>query len=139
MTNEPIRPFRMQLISLRPAGGGLGGSEREPIASSFESAATRLQMLAKLYFEPDGSFVWCRDGGKEQLFGMLYDAAGQIQYCELQGKCTLSTWVTIRKEILGGAETSRLHALRLPEQDLQDLQTFEESVWGQSDIARVEN
>ncbi|TWU58891.1 hypothetical protein Poly51_16710 [Rubripirellula tenax] len=111
----------------------LYGRGREPIPTSFEASSSRLEGLPLLHFEPDGSFVWVRDGGGQQIYGMIYDAAGLIQYCELQGKCTLSTWVELRHAITGDPASDDLELMRLPEQKLQDLQSFEQFVWGKVD------
>ncbi|MGB7324820.1 MAG: hypothetical protein WBD31_08100 [Rubripirellula sp.] len=121
--NEAICPFHIYLY----------GNDRGPIPTSFEASAVRLEALPLLHFEPDGSFVWCRDRGEQQIYGMLYDAAGQIQYCEIQGKCSLSTWIELRSAITGEPATADpaigLQAMRLPEQELQELQGFEKTVW----------
>ncbi len=102
----------------------LYGPQRGPIETSFEEAEARLTRLPKLYFEPDGSFVWARQQGSEQVFGMLYDAGGKLRYCDLRGHCHLATWRELCQAI-GGDEISGLQVLRLPEQALQDLQSFE--------------
>ena len=102
----------------------LYGPNQGPIETSFEEAESRLTRLPKLYFEPDGSFVWTRQAGREQIYGMLYDASGQVRYCDLQGKCTQRTWRELCRAIAGGA-VEGLEVLRLPDQRLQDLQTFE--------------
>ncbi|MGB0759802.1 MAG: hypothetical protein ACPGPS_09700 [Rubripirellula sp.] len=97
---------------------------RAPLAASFEAAESRLKQLDNLYFEPDGSFVLSREMGREQVFGMLYDAAGQLQYCDLRGNCGIKTWEAVRTAIL--ADAVALHeVLLLPAQELQDLQSFE--------------
>jgi hypothetical protein len=103
----------------------LYGPARGPLPSSFEQAESRLRQLPLLHFEPDGSFVWTRDSGRQQIDGMLYDAAGQIQYCVLQGRCTVETWKTLLKAIAGESQAGGLEVLRLPDRRLQDLQTFE--------------
>ena len=99
---------------------------RAPLAASFEAAESRLKQLDNLYFEPDGSFVLSREMGREQVFGMLYDAAGQLQYCDLRGNCGIKTWEAVRTAIL--ADAVALHeVLLLPAQELQDLQSFYDS------------
>lgn len=99
--------------------GPRGGS----IETTFEQAAERLQRLPRLCFEPDGSFVWV--GDKEQeLFGMLYDAGGSIQYCEIRGQCDLDAWKLLCHAITGNPVCD-LTLMLLPLQQLQDLQTFE--------------
>jgi len=63
----------------------------KPIAMpvSFEQAADRLQQLPRLFFEPDGSFVWVgQDGDRRwQVDGQLTDRAGRLLYAELRGDC----------------------------------------------------
>lgn len=110
----------------------LYGPRQGPIHASFEAARSRLVKLPLLHFEPDGSFVWIRQSGREQIYGMLYDAAGQIQYCDLQGKCTLQTWRDLCLAITGGSEEG-LEILRLPDQTLQNLQSFEAACLDDSD------
>jgi len=105
----------------------LYGPARGPISSSFEAAQQRLEQLPKLYFEPDGSFVWSRSGGREQVFGMLYDAAGTIRYCELRGRCSGTTWRTLC-EAISGDRSAKLEIMLLPDQRLKDLQSFEASL-----------
>ena len=102
----------------------LYGAAKGPLKTSFEQVEERLKRLDSLYFEPDGSFVFTRASGCEQVFGMVYDAAGQVQYCDLRGKCGISTWQTLRLAIVGDLVANH-EVLLLPEQELQDLQTFE--------------
>lgn len=102
----------------------LYGPDLGPIDVSFETAAENLQLLEKLYLEPDGSFVWARDGGEQQVFGMIYDARDQIQYLELRGKCELSTWQTLIQAAVGSS-IEGVCVLHLPDRQLQDLQDFE--------------
>jgi hypothetical protein len=103
--------------------------DRKPFPTTFEQAAARLEQLPMLYFEYDGSFVWARDKGKQHIFGMLYDADGRLQYCQLQGKGSLETWKMLLAAITGDPSVDRFELLRLPDQQLQDLQSFEETIW----------
>lgn len=124
-----IQPFHVYLYG--PDGG--------PLSVSFEDAASRLQKLPKLGFEWDGSFVWAlgpviKGAAAEQVYGMMYDAGGAIQYCEIQGHCSLETWQTICQSILGPSPKTAengdsLRVMRLPESQWQDLQSFERSTW----------
>jgi len=102
----------------------LSGASQSPLKTSFEQLQERLMGLDSLYFEPDGSFVFSRNSGREQVFGMVYDAADQVQYCVLRGTCGIATWQTLRGAIVGDAVVNH-EVLLLPEQELQDLQTFE--------------
>lgn len=72
----------------------LNDSQRStPLQRSFEEVGERLSQLARLYFEPDGSFVWVGDDEQEaaesrwQVDGNLYDLHGQLLYVELKGHC----------------------------------------------------
>ena len=106
----------------------LYGPSRGAIDSSFEELEGRLIMLPLLDFEPDGSFVWARDAGQLQIFGMVYDAEGMVRYCDLQGRCLYQTWRELCVAIAGGA-CDRLEVMSLPDRQLQDLQTFEKNLW----------
>ena len=106
----------------------LYGPDQGPIDSTFEAASERLETLELLHFEPDGSFVWIRQSGKQQIYGMLYDADQKIQYGELQGKCEHETWLRLIAAIQGQA-SHPLFVMLLPERELQDLQSFENSHW----------
>lgn len=109
----------------------LYGPNQGPIDSSFEQAESRLTDLQRLHFEPDGSFVWSIDD-RQQIFGMIYDAAGKIQYCELRGQCDLQSWRDLCFAITG-IPVKAGEVLKLPEQRVQDLQNFENTMWSSTD------
>lgn len=106
----------------------LYGPDQQAIESSFEEASARLESLPWMHFEPDGSFVWICDEGRQQIYGMLYDAEDKIQYGELQGKCQFDTWRRLIEAIAGGGHPPLL-VMSLPERQLQDLQSFEAECW----------
>lgn len=108
----------------------LYGQEQQPLESSFEAAQLRLEQLDSLYFEPDGSFAWNLPD-RHQLFGMLYDDGDRIRYCEIRGRCQLPDFQRLLAAITGD-DSGRLTVLRLPEQRLQKLQSFEVELWGSS-------
>lgn len=59
-----------------------------PLPVTFEAAGAALAALPRLYFEPDGSFVWVADDKTGwQVDGVLYDRAGRLLYAELKGRC----------------------------------------------------
>jgi hypothetical protein len=60
---------------------------------------------------------------------MIYDAAGSIQYCEIRGECTRQTWKVLVDAISGATAMEGLEVMLLPEQRLQNLQIFEETLW----------
>lgn len=67
----------------------LPATSDRPLEVSFESAATALAGLDRLFVEPDGAFVWVSPSGEPswQLDGMLYDRGGHLLYVELKGTC----------------------------------------------------
>jgi hypothetical protein len=62
-----------------------------PLAVSFEEAGAALGKLERLFFEPDGSFVWAspRDGARWQIDGNLFDRAGRLLFVDLKGSCPI--------------------------------------------------
>jgi hypothetical protein len=60
-----------------------------PFAASFEQAGEALANLPRLFFEPDGSFVWVSARGEAawQVDGNLFDRAGRLQFVDLKGSC----------------------------------------------------
>lgn len=56
---------------------------------TFETVGERLAGKERLYFEPDGSFVWVAsvDVQPWQLDGLLADRADRLLYAELKGTC----------------------------------------------------
>jgi hypothetical protein len=56
---------------------------------SFEEAGAALEKLPRLYFEPDGSFVWVsgHDEPAWQVDGNLFDRAGRLLFVDLKGTC----------------------------------------------------
>ncbi|QDT13189.1 hypothetical protein [Planctomycetes bacterium K23_9] len=105
----------------------LYGPECGPIESTFDAAAARLQAIEGLYFEPDGSFVYSQAAG-QQIYGMLYDAANQLQYVELWGDCKRPVWTKIVQAVVGPVD-HELAVMCLPQRQLQDLQGFEETAF----------
>jgi hypothetical protein len=60
-----------------------------PFAVSFEEAGAALSQLERLFFEPDGSFVWtsASEDLKWQVDGNLFDRAGRLLFVDLKGTC----------------------------------------------------
>ena len=57
-------------------------------AKSFEEVATAFKALARMYFEPDGSFVWVvEEDQRYQLDGSLYDDGERLLNVDLKGTC----------------------------------------------------
>ena len=60
-----------------------------PFAVTFEQAGESLGKLERLFFEPDGSFVWTSGSGEPrwQVDGNLFDRAGRLLFVDLKGSC----------------------------------------------------
>jgi hypothetical protein len=71
------------MLDVSPNESGCGFEQ------TFEDVAERLGQFDRLYFEPDGSFVWVASAGEPgwQLDGMVYDRNGRVLYVDLKGTC----------------------------------------------------
>ena len=61
-----------------------------PLGVSFEQAAEVLETFPRMYFEPDGSFVWVSASDEAQAWqvdGNLYDRDGSLIAIDLKGTC----------------------------------------------------
>ena len=89
-----------QNLSVQPAPVSLHGQQFQilevspealatPFAISFEEAGAALEKLERMFFEPDGSFVWTSGAGEPnwQIDGNLFDRAGRLQFVDLKGNC----------------------------------------------------
>jgi hypothetical protein len=56
---------------------------------TFEDVAESFSRFERMYFEPDGSFVWVASAGEPswQLDGVVYDRDGRVVYVDLKGTC----------------------------------------------------
>lgn len=56
---------------------------------SFEQVQAELDRLPRMFFEPDGSFVWVGEDpeGSWQLDGIVTDLGVRVQFVELHGAC----------------------------------------------------
>jgi hypothetical protein len=59
------------------------------LSVTFEQAGEALGQLPRLYFEPDGSFVWVSSSGEPrwQVDGNLFDRDGRLLFVDLKGSC----------------------------------------------------
>jgi len=60
-----------------------------PFQISFEEAGAALAKLDRMFFEPDGSFVWTSPSGEAawQVDGNLFDRNGRLLFVDLKGSC----------------------------------------------------
>lgn len=65
------------------------GGQWLPLDVTFEEAAAVLETLPRMYFEPDGSFVWVAPAGEIawQLDGQLQDRGDRLDHVEIKGTC----------------------------------------------------
>jgi hypothetical protein len=85
MDNLPKLRFQVSVHGIPPASVA-----STSLAVSFDSAFVQLSLLARLFIEPDGSFVWrgTDAGGSEwQVDGNLIDQGESLAYVELKGNC----------------------------------------------------
>lgn len=60
-----------------------------PFQISFEQAGAALAKLDRMFFEPDGSFVWTSPSDQTawQVDGNLFDRNGRLLFTDLKGSC----------------------------------------------------
>jgi len=60
-----------------------------PFQISFEETGAALEQLDRMFFEPDGSFVWTSPRGEAawQVDGNLFDRSGRLLFVDLKGSC----------------------------------------------------
>lgn len=77
----------------------LGLAEGAALPVTFDEALASLELLSRMFIEPDGSFVWTGDDGGErwQVDGNLIDRGECLAYVELSGCCPESRF----DEVLG--------------------------------------
>lgn len=78
-----LRGLSLSTLAVRPEDSAEG------FAVSFEEFETYCATAARMFFEPDGSFVW-RSGADEapwQLDGLVADRDGRVRFIDLKGNC----------------------------------------------------
>lgn len=75
--------FELPTLDVGPGDSSLGFDR------TFEEVETTLGRCERLFFEPDGSFVWRSPAAEPswQLDGIVYDRDGRVLYVELKGTC----------------------------------------------------
>jgi len=67
-----------------------GDLRENPLPVTFDDASSALDLVDRLFIEPDGSFVWTgatADGEPWQVDGNLIDRGDTLAYVELKGHC----------------------------------------------------
>jgi hypothetical protein len=96
----------------------------ELLPITFERAAEELARLPRLFFEPDGSFVWVAPTGTNprwQVDGQLWDAGAGLAYVELRGDCPAEVFARLAG-LFGAA--SGLMVLSIESGSLLELSSF---------------
>ena len=77
-----------------------------PLTITFEVAAAALEVLPRMFFEPDGSFVWVgeTDAGRWQLDGQLQDRGPTLDHVEIKGTCAPEPFAQFLAALRGNAE-----------------------------------
>ncbi|MCU0876622.1 MAG: hypothetical protein MUF06_02380 [Pirellulaceae bacterium] len=106
-----------------------------PLAVTFDAALSALEPLARMFIEPDGSFVWrgtTDDGETWQLDGNLIDRGASLAHVELKGTCPSGRLDEVLRA-LGWPEQAV--AFQLPERgEILSEQAFRERAAGGSAI-----
>jgi hypothetical protein len=77
--------------------------ERFTMDVTFEQVESSLSQLPRMFFEMDGSFVWCGEHSaasdslrdRWQIDGMVYDVGGRVCRVELKGQCSADSFAQI--------------------------------------------
>lgn len=82
---EEVVLRHIALPTLQPSHGEL----YTPFSCTFEETASILEQQPRVFFEPDGSFVWGEgaDAERWQIDGHLFDRGGRLLYVHLKGSC----------------------------------------------------
>jgi hypothetical protein len=78
-----LRGLSLPTLAVRPEDA-LDG-----FAVTFEELETTYGLEPRMFFEPDGSFVWRSSAGEPtwQLDGLEFDRDGRVRYVDLKGTC----------------------------------------------------
>lgn len=80
----------MQLLRFQATIHRESDRQPAPLSVTFEQALAALEVLPRMFIEPDGSFVWAQteaDGTTWQVDGNLIDQGPSLAYVELSGSC----------------------------------------------------
>lgn len=100
---EEVMVRQIVLPTLKPTVAEL----YTPFPCTFETTAAILQRQQRVFFEPDGSFVWGEgaDAERWQIDGHLFDRAGKLLYVHLKGTCPAEVFDHLLKSVRWPATT----------------------------------
>jgi len=78
------------MLKFRASVHGGGGQSTGPLPITFDAALAALEILPRLFIEPDGSFVWTGkwlSGQSWQVDGNLIDRGDCLARVDLKGSC----------------------------------------------------
>lgn len=86
--------------------GSLQRADLLPLSVSFEAVAVALETLPRMFFEPDGSFLWVSDDAQApwQLDGQLQDQGASLDHVEIKGTCSLESFRAFLQTLRGNNE-----------------------------------
>lgn len=102
----------------------------EPMPIGFDEALGLLDVLPRMFVEPDGAFVWTspREGRRWQVDGNAFERAGRVLLVDLKGSCPAAAFDSllasfgwpeqvlvvqlVRAGVFLDLETFRGHAIR---------------------------
>ena len=106
------------------------GLATQSFAFDYDTLQSKLSEVARLYIEPDGSFVWVSsEDASRRISGQITDDGERVLYLELRGKCRWNDLSTVVLKKLDWPETSLAFQL-LPESLLVEEQQFRDAVCG---------
>ena len=86
----------------------------EPMAIGFDEANARLSRLKRMFFEPDGSFVWTGQHNELawQVDGNAYEFKGRVFWVALKGSCPITEFDQLLAGFGWPEETPMMQLLR---------------------------
>lgn len=106
------------------------GLESQSFDFDYETLASKLAEIPRLYIEPDGSFVWVSsEDESRRISGQITDDGSRVCYLELRGLCLWSDLTTVLLSSLGWPATTLAFQL-MPESLLVTEDQFREVVCG---------
>ncbi len=82
-----VEPVELDGLQVKPLAVD-GAADLPSLDVTFEQAQAALESQPRVFFEPDGSFLW-NDKTPEpwQIEGLLQDRGGRLHFVELWGNC----------------------------------------------------
>ncbi len=85
-----------------------------PLPITFNEAYARFESIDELFIEPDGAFGWVSRQDSEESWrvdGCLYDSGPKLQYVEMKGHCSATSWQQFGPNILNALNVNDENAI----------------------------